>query len=64
MHDIRAIRDDPEGFDAGLKRRGLAPMAKGILRQDSELRELLTGLQQLQALRNDASKQIGQAKAK
>ena len=64
MHDIRAIRDDPEGFDAGLKRRGLAPMAKAILRQDSELRELLTGLQQLQALRNDASKQIGQAKAK
>jgi len=64
MHDIRAIRDDPEVFDAGLKRRGLAPMAKGILGQDSELRELLTGLQQLQALRNDASKQIGQAKAK
>jgi seryl-tRNA synthetase len=64
MHDIRAIRDDPEGFDAGLKRRGLAPMAKGILRQDLELRELLTGLQQLQALRNDASKKIGQAKAK
>ncbi len=64
MHDIRAIRDDPEGFDAGLKRRGLEPMAQEILEKDSELRTLLTGLQQAQARRNDASKQIGQAKAK
>ncbi len=28
MHDIRAIRDDPQGFDAGLARRGLAARAR------------------------------------
>jgi seryl-tRNA synthetase len=64
MHDIRAIRDDPEGFDAGLKRRGLEPMSAGILEKDAELRNLLTRLQQAQARRNEASKQIGQAKAR
>lgn len=64
MHDIRAIRDDPEGFDAGLKRRGLEAMSAEILRQDAELRGLLSSLQQAQARRNDASKHIGQAKAK
>jgi seryl-tRNA synthetase len=64
MHDIRAIRDDPEGFDAGLKRRGLSAMSAGILAKDSELRTLLTRLQAAQARRNEASKQIGQAKAR
>jgi seryl-tRNA synthetase len=64
MHDIRAIREDPEGFDAGLKRRGIAPASKEILEKDAELRALVTRLQQAQARRNEASKQIGQAKAK
>ena len=27
MHDIKAIRDNPEAFDRGLARRGLAPLA-------------------------------------
>ncbi len=64
MHDIRAIRDDPEGFDTGLKRRGIAPVGKEILEKDAELRALVTQLQHAQARRNEASKQIGQAKAK
>ena len=25
MHDLRAIRDNPEAFDTGLARRGLEP---------------------------------------
>jgi seryl-tRNA synthetase len=64
MHDIKSIRDDPQAFDEGLKRRGLAPMSGEILRRDMELRALLTRLQQVQARRNEASKLIGQAKAK
>lgn len=64
MHDIRAIRDDPEAFDAGLKRRGIAPLAEEILEKDAALRGLVTRLQQAQARRNEASKQIGQAKSK
>jgi seryl-tRNA synthetase len=64
MHDIRLIRDDPASFDEGLKRRGLAPMSAEALKRDAELRTLLTRLQQAQARRNEASKLIGQAKAK
>ena len=31
MHDIRFIRETPEAFDAGLKKRGLAPLSAEIL---------------------------------
>ena len=64
MHDIRAIREEPAAFDAGLKRRGLAPLSASILEKDKGLRALQGRLQEAQARRNDASKQIGQAKAK
>jgi len=64
MHDIKAIRDDSAAFDEGLKKRGLAPQSGEILKRDAELRALLTRLQAAQARRNEASKLIGQAKAK
>jgi seryl-tRNA synthetase len=64
MHDIKAIRDNPDAFDHGLKTRGLKPLASDILTRDLEIRSLLTKLQEMQARRNDASKAIGQAKAK
>ena len=67
MHDIKAIRDDRDGFVRGLARRGLADagaLADTLLAQDRGLRELLTRLQTQQARRNDASKLIGQAKQK
>jgi len=67
MHDIRAIRDDHQAFIAGLKRRAIAEaqtIAEDILDRDHGLRALQTRLQQAQARRNEASKLIGQAKAK
>jgi len=67
MHDIRAIRDNPEAFAAALERRGnldVGALVLSIRKTDEELRALLTDLQQKQARRNEASKQIGQAKAK
>jgi seryl-tRNA synthetase len=67
MHDIKAIRDDTDSFIAGLTRRGIADassVASRLLARDKELRDLLTRLQQAQARRNEASKLIGQAKAK
>jgi len=67
VHDIKAIRDDPERFIVGLKRRGMADAAQvtaKLLARDKELRDLLTRLQQVQARRNEASKLIGLAKAK
>src|ERR1051326_1077454 len=36
MHDIRQIRDNPEAFDEGLKKRGLAPMAAQLIALDDE----------------------------
>ncbi len=61
MHDIKAIRENPAAFDAGLARRGLEPAADAILTIDTELRAVATELQVNQARRNEASKAIGQA---
>ncbi|HWY65007.1 MAG TPA: serine--tRNA ligase, partial [Rhizomicrobium sp.] len=67
MHDIKAIRDNTHQFVQGLKRRGMADaeaVAENLLKKDKALRDLLVRLQTAQARRNDASKLIGQAKAK
>lgn len=61
MHDIKAIRDNPEVFDRGLARRGLAPMAAGLLKIDAERRDHVQKLQDAQARRNACSKEIGEA---
>jgi seryl-tRNA synthetase len=62
MHDIKAIRDNPEAFDAGLKRRGLAPMSPSLLAIDERRRAAILASEQAQARRNAASKEIGDAK--
>ena len=64
MHDIRAIRENPAAFDAGLKRRGLAEQfsAAAILKLDEDKRRVTTRAQEAQARRNAASKDIGAAK--
>jgi seryl-tRNA synthetase len=59
MHDIKAIRDNPQAFDDGLKRRGLAPVSADILSLDAARREQQQTLQEAQSLRNALSKQIG-----
>lgn len=64
MHDIKAIRDNPDAFNRALKRRGLEPQAQRLLALDEQRRALITKLEQGQARRNAASKEIGQAKAK
>lgn len=63
MFDIKAIRDNPAAFDEGLKRRGLAPLSAEILALDEKRRLHVTKLQEAQARRNAASKEIGKAKA-
>jgi seryl-tRNA synthetase len=66
MHDINAIREDPARFVQGLARRGIVAEADvaRILATDRELRGAKARLQEAQARRNEASKLIGQAKAK
>src|SRR6201995_2558015 len=62
MHDIKSIRDNPEGFDAALKRRGLAPLSASLLAIDEKRRASILASEQAQARRNAASKEIGEAK--
>ena len=66
MHDLKIVRDDRDGFIRRLSRRGLdaAAIADDLLTKDKALRDLLVRLQSQQARRNEASKLIGQAKAK
>ncbi|HEX4892922.1 MAG TPA: serine--tRNA ligase, partial [Hyphomicrobiaceae bacterium] len=68
MFDIKAIRDNPQAFDEGLKRRGIHGDGEGrfsseaILKLDEARRLHITRLQEIQARRNAASKEIGAAK--
>ena len=62
MHDLRAIRENPEAFDRGLARRGLEPISPTVLDLDSRRRVAQTQLQEMQARRNEAAKEIGIAK--
>ncbi len=62
MHDLRFIRENPDAFDAGLARRGLAPASAEILELDVQRRAAQTSMQEMQQRRNEASKLIGAAK--
>ena len=64
MHDLRAIRENPAAFDAGLAARGAEPAAARILEIDERRRALTTRIQEAQARRNEASKAIGAAMGK
>ncbi|PJE34307.1 serine--tRNA ligase [Pseudooceanicola lipolyticus] len=64
MHDIRAIRENPEAFDAALARRQEAPAASDLLAVDAERRAKIQAAEEAQAEQNRASKQVGAAKAK
>ncbi|MES2710135.1 MAG: serine--tRNA ligase [Pseudomonadota bacterium] len=62
MHDIRAIRADPDAFDRAMERRGLTPSAAEITGFDAETRATQTTVQALLAERNEIGKKVGQAK--
>ncbi len=64
MHDIRAIRDNPEAFDAALARRGLSPLSAGLLALDEARRATILAAETAQAEQNRASKEVGAAKAR
>jgi seryl-tRNA synthetase len=63
MHDLKLMRDDPKAFAAGLKRRGVA-VPPELTELDEEARKNQTKLQDLQAKRNELSREIGVLKAK
>ena len=64
MHDIRFIRENPAAFDAGLKKRNLAPLSAELVEIDRRRRAAISESEAAQARRKALSRQIGQAKAK
>ena len=67
MHDVKALRDDPQTFARAWASRGVADadgVVAALLEVDRKLRAAQTALQNAQSRRNDASKLIGAAKAK
>ncbi len=61
MLDLKALRDDPAPFRAGLGRRGLAEAVDELLAADAGRRELTAQVEALRAEQNRASKAIGGA---
>ncbi len=64
MHDIKAIRENPDYYDKLWAKRGLEAMSSKIIDQDKLIRKAMGVLQDAEAARNKASKQIGAAMAK
>lgn len=64
MHDIKAIRENPDAFDAGLARRGLDAMSSGLLDLDAARRGMIVAAEDAKAAQNKASKEVGAAKAR
>ena len=62
MHDIRAIRENPDAFDAALARRGMSAQASVILDHDAARRAATQAAQEKQTRRNALAKEIGQGK--
>ena len=63
MHDIKAIRDNPDAYDRAWGLKGLSGQASAILALDAKVRAAQLALQTAQSQRNESSKKIGQAKA-
>ena len=64
MHDIKAIRENPEAFDAAMSRRGLSGVSSEVLAIDAARRAKIGAAEDAKAEQNKASKLVGAAKAK
>ena len=61
MHDIKAIRENPQKFDDLWAKRGLEPQSKKIIDQDALIRKAKQVVEEAEAARNKSSKLIGVA---
>jgi len=61
MLDIKAIRENPDPFRAGLARRNLADAVDQLLAADEHRRAMTARVEELRAAQNRASKEIGRA---
>lgn len=62
MLDLKAIRETPQVVDRALARRGISLAATNLLSLETQRRDQQTALQQIQARRNDISRQVGEIK--
>jgi len=58
MFDIKAIRENPDDFDALWAKRGLEPLSKKILDQDALIRKAMQVVQEAEAARTGAKNVI------
>lgn len=63
MHDIRAIKDNPETFNDSMARRGAEVRADALIALDQQRVENTKAMNDAQAAQKAASKKIGAAKA-
>jgi seryl-tRNA synthetase len=59
--DLKAMREEPDRFRAGLARRGAADSLERALALDEQLRRLKVRVEELRAAQNAANKEIGRA---
>jgi seryl-tRNA synthetase len=64
MHDIKMIRENPQGFDEGLARRGVQGAASNLLTLDAQKRMAIQQTEVGQSRRKVLSQQFGTLKAK
>ena len=64
MHDIRAIRETPELYETAWAAKGRSGAAAQAVELDAKLRAAKLALETAQSRRNEASKLVGQAKAR
>ena len=64
MHDIRAIRENPESFDAAMARRGLSGVSSEVLALDEARRAAILASETAQSDQKKAAKEVGAAKGR
>ena len=64
MLDLRAVRGDPDRVKAALARRGeaLGPVVDDLLARDQDRRSAVSEVDDLKAVRNEVSREIGERK--
>ena len=63
MHDIRALRDQPDLYEMAWAEKGRSGASAEALQLDQQVRASRSASEAAQARRNDLSRRIGQAKA-
>ncbi|HWT50625.1 MAG TPA: serine--tRNA ligase, partial [Caulobacter sp.] len=64
MHDIKAIRENRDNYEAAWAAKGKSGEADKAIELDAKLRAAITAREEFQAKRNELSRLYGQARAR